>query len=378
MDRIGWMLLACLVGGPALALPAQRHGVRAVEKDMRAFADEVGETYRAEALIPGMAIGILYEGRTFTYGYGSADLENKVEVTRNTLFGIGEASVVFHGVVLARLIGEERMDLDDSIAGYLPEPIAERSPHLLAVPLRALATQTSQIRNLGAEAALLAYSDEPPSQKLVEAWLDWRPSNPDADVCAFSRGEAMTLVFAIAHAAPELGFNGALKEFVTSPLGMDRTFTYARLPEELKPQLARGYRAAASKSEIERAEPSPLDFGIVTSPEDLLTYLGACMGESDVDPKLRTALDLSLERHYTIDAERGAYMAFGWIVQEERGVSRYFRESRTDLYSAFIGMIPEQRVAVVMLSNGRIGKRTRSLSAVARHLFEDVARYDEE
>ena len=107
-----------------------------------AIDDFVRERLR-QLHLPGVAVAVVRDGKpvtTRTYGY--ANLELDVPVTEDTVFELGSLSKQFTAVAVMMLVEEGRIDLDASIAHYLPEA-PER---WRAITVRHLLTHSSGIQ----------------------------------------------------------------------------------------------------------------------------------------------------------------------------------------------------------------------------------------
>ena len=112
-----------------------------------AWADRVDDFVLArlsEQHIPGAAIAVIHNGRLVkAQGYGLADVELNVPVTKETVFEIGSVTKQFTASAVMILAQEGRINLDDRISKYLP-PIPQAWNE---ITVRQLLTHTSGIRN---------------------------------------------------------------------------------------------------------------------------------------------------------------------------------------------------------------------------------------
>ena len=78
--------------------------------------------------IPGLAVSIEKEGTVVYQNYlGLADLEKSIPVNSKTLFPIASITKVFSGVLIMKLVEQEKLSLNDAINNYLPTPIVADS-----------------------------------------------------------------------------------------------------------------------------------------------------------------------------------------------------------------------------------------------------------
>src|SRR5262249_42086967 len=71
--------------------------------------------------VPGVAVGILHEGREYAAGFGVTSIENPLAVTPDTLFQIGSTTKTITATVALRLVEQGRLELDVPVRTYLPE-----------------------------------------------------------------------------------------------------------------------------------------------------------------------------------------------------------------------------------------------------------------
>jgi CubicO group peptidase (beta-lactamase class C family) len=72
--------------------------------------------------VPGLAIAVVRDGEVIlSKGYGYRDLDERLPVTRHTLFAIGSITKSFTVTVLGALQDEEHFDWDEPVRTYLPD-----------------------------------------------------------------------------------------------------------------------------------------------------------------------------------------------------------------------------------------------------------------
>ena len=85
--------------------------------DLQAF---VGE-HAAALDVPGVAVGILHEGREEYAFHGVTSIENPLEVNEDTLFQFGSTGKTFTSTALLRLVEQGHFALDTRVKDLLPE-----------------------------------------------------------------------------------------------------------------------------------------------------------------------------------------------------------------------------------------------------------------
>jgi CubicO group peptidase (beta-lactamase class C family) len=103
--------------GPATAtVPA----VRTSEPDFRAL-DDVIRAAMVRYGVPGVAVGVLHEGREYTNGYGLTNLNAPVPVDASTLFQTGSITKTYTDTLMMRLVDMGKVELDAPVRRYLPD-----------------------------------------------------------------------------------------------------------------------------------------------------------------------------------------------------------------------------------------------------------------
>ncbi len=84
--------------------------------------DEELEALLSPWSIPGFAVAVVEKDKIiYSKGFGYRDVEAQLQMTENTLLAIGSSSKAFTSAVLGVLQGEEKVDLNERPAKYIPE-----------------------------------------------------------------------------------------------------------------------------------------------------------------------------------------------------------------------------------------------------------------
>jgi CubicO group peptidase (beta-lactamase class C family) len=103
-------------------LAAAQAASAATAADPFAATDRIFEEYRLDAHVPGLAYGVVIDGRLVHVGtMGVQDLESQRSVTADTLFRIASMTKAFTALTLLALRDEGRVQLDAAAEQYVPE-----------------------------------------------------------------------------------------------------------------------------------------------------------------------------------------------------------------------------------------------------------------
>jgi CubicO group peptidase (beta-lactamase class C family) len=157
--------VALCAAAPALAAPDPA--------TFKAQLDAFVEREMREEKVPGVAIAVLRKGEiVVAKGYGSADVENDVPVTTETIFQSGSVGKMFTAAAVMSQVEKGRIGLEDPVSKYLPDaPASWRT-----MTIRHLLTHTSGVANYGRDFDYRRdYSDDELAKIAFGMPLDFAP-----------------------------------------------------------------------------------------------------------------------------------------------------------------------------------------------------------
>lgn len=109
---------------PTLAEPAAPPGAssRSLQPSdplLRALCEKIRPLW-PQYKIPGVAMGMYYQGQEHVRGYGVTNVDYPQPVDGGTLFRIGSTTKTFTGTTVMRLVEQGLLDLDAPVRTYLP------------------------------------------------------------------------------------------------------------------------------------------------------------------------------------------------------------------------------------------------------------------
>lgn len=135
-------LLAVLFAAAALAPPLASQSSR--PDRLTARIDSAAKAALSSKATPSVSIAISRKGRTiYSKAFGTADLEQRVLATPNTVYLIGSVTKQFTAAAVLALVEDGKLSLDDQMGKFFPEwPAAGRG-----VTIRQLLNHTSGIKD---------------------------------------------------------------------------------------------------------------------------------------------------------------------------------------------------------------------------------------
>ena len=312
-----------------------------------------------EKRAPGIVVGWLDPGGSRIVYCGTRD--GKVEVDGDTLFEIGSVTKTFTATLLELAVERGEVALDDPVQKFLPPSVTIPSREGKQITLLDLATHTSALPRL-------------PSNMQPKD-----PENPYADYSVeqlyeFLNGCKLTRDIGAKYEYSNLGvgllghilalkagtnYEALVLREICRPLKMDST--RITLTPELKARLALGHNQAGVP--VENWDiPTLAGAGALRSTaNDLLKYLSANIGLSDV-PLART-----MARAQVIRAPAGSTetsIALAWHVTKRFGSEIVWHNGGTGGYHSFVGFDRTNRQGVVVLANS-----SNDIDDIGRHLL---------
>lgn len=293
--------------------------------------------------IPGLALMVIRDGQPVkTACYGHANIEWKTPVTPETVFEIGSLTKQFTAAGILLLAQEGRLSVDDRLARHLPEI----PPAWARVTLRHLLHHTSGIKSYtGLDGFELTRRQTRQQfiRKLAAQPMEFQPGEK-YKYC----NSGYNLLGHVIEAASGQDYWTFLAERVFRPLGMNATTD--RDPRQVIVNRAGGYEQTTNHVHINRDYDVTDVFAagaIVSTVKDLARWNAALDSH-----QLLTAA--SKELWWTpgrLNDGTAIEYGFGWRIGRQDGHRTVRHSGSTAGFSATLQRYPEDRLAVILLTN---------------------------
>jgi len=319
----------------------------------------LGEFIRQEMerlKVPGVSVGVHYEGRDFTAGFGITNVNHPLPVTEDTLFQIGSTSKTVCATAAMRLVEEGKLDLDTPIRTYLPDlKLADRAV-ALNVTLRHLFNHTGgwdgdYFESTGAGDDAL--------EKMTLLLEGLNQITPLGEVFSYNNA-GFYLAGRVIEKVTGKPYETVARELVLEPLGMSRSFFFAR--EVITDRVAVGHRVGENGPEVQRDWELPRAAnaagGIISTPGDQLRYACFHMGDGTAGEGTRLLSPESLARMQTATAPAGngiAALGVAWMLRDVGGARVVQHGGATNGQMSAFQMVPARRFAITVLTNADKG-----------------------
>jgi CubicO group peptidase (beta-lactamase class C family) len=308
--------------------------------------DSSANLYIQKSNTTGLSIGILKDGKSYTYNYGETAKGNGKLPDANTVFEIGSITKTFTATILAYYVNEGKISLTDPITKYLPDSVAI-NPELQKIRIINLSNHTSGLSSLennffkNNTSLLNPYKNYTESNffsDLKKCKLNTTPG----EVYAYSN-QAVGLLGIILEKISGKTYEQLVKQIITGPLKMKSTVQH--LTPLLANRMVKVYDDNGNQT-------NPWDFDAFASigclrstVNDLLVYAKANM--APVNSKLSKVFELT----HQITFNKNPIVGLGWHLFIKNGAKYYWHNGGTGGSRSYLIFNIEKNTAVVVLSN---------------------------
>jgi D-alanyl-D-alanine-carboxypeptidase/D-alanyl-D-alanine-endopeptidase len=330
---------------------------------------DLAEALKSGALAPGtdagVVVGVVDHGVKRVFAYGTAKTDS--------IFEIGSITKTFTGLVLAQMVAQGKVTLDEPVRELLPAGTVGK-PDGAEITLLDLATQSSGL------------------PRMPDNFNPADPANPYADYHAANlyvflgkHGVAKPATASFLYSNLGFGLLGQalavragtsypnlLRNEITAPMAMKDTVV-SLSPDQQK-RFMTGHDAEHHPAHAWDLDAFAGAGAIRSSASDMLTYLEANLhpdklriqsGHNDADGKTLSSAVVQSHELRT-DAVPGTRIALAWLCNTATG--SYWHNGATGGYSSYAVFNPKNDYAVVVLSNTSIGSTGSFADLLGQHI----------
>lgn len=315
--------------------------------------------------VAGASVLVIKDGKVlFKKAFGLANLEDKTSSNTNTNYRLASMTKQFTAMAIMILAERKKLSYDDPITKFFPDFPAYGKQ----ITVRHLLNHTS---------GLIEYSEVIPGGTTTPLTdRDVLNLMKKQDRTYFPPGSQFrysnsgyTLLGLIVEGASGISFPEYLRKNIFKPLGMDNTKFYQR--EDFTDH-KRAYGYTQKESGFERTDQSLTsstlgDGSVYSSVEDLFKWEQALFTTRLVSAE---TLKRAFKVGATTDDPKLGY-GFGWFIGEYRGLNTIYHGGNTIGFTSVIRRFPEQKFAVIVLTN----RNAASLAEIVNKV-EDLYLFD--
>ena len=314
--------------------------IKALEKYPGEIADIIFSKSKDFPNKAQVSIAVVRNGQVQFYGISKMNDTIRPADNQGMVFEIGSITKVFTSAVLASLVTDHKLKLEDKINSYFPFAFKDS----IKISFISLANHTSGLprlpENLDLTSEVNPYKNY--GKKELEEYLLnlLEIGNGTSGKYAYSNLGAGLLGYTLG-LSQEVPFQKLLERRIFEPYKMKSSYTRSG---DAKGKLVKGMDKTGRMV-------SNWDFdvlfgggGILSTAEDLVTF-----AKAQFDPRNR---ELTLTRQATYQIKDGMEMGLGWhIVRSQDGKEIHWHNGGTGGYSSSMAVQVDARSAVIILSN---------------------------
>ncbi len=311
-------------------------------------------------LIPagGMAVALQIDGRTLFFNYGMADAARRQPITSDSLFNLASVGKVFSSTLLAQAVERGEVKLDDPVAKYVTE--LQRGGDIRKVTLGELASHTSGLHRTPQqyEPWHRGQYSLPDFIRYLNSWQADAGHQPGKQEI-YSNTAFVLLPLALQRRF-DMPIAKLMNERLLNPLGMTSTVmpvprgnARGQLAPEFRRRAVQGFaydaRAVGEPGNIQGTFNWPGTGQMFSSARDMAIFLAANLGTLPGHRDIEAAMALAQQGVFTVRPR--FTQGLGWQVVRNGETTIVDKNGGLNNTATYIGMIPDKRLGVVILSN---------------------------
>jgi beta-lactamase class C len=379
------LIFLLLLLGTSVAMSAADDARANVEKNVAQAVRRVMEHNG----IPGMAVGIVLNGRSYVFDYGAASTASGKPVDSDTLFEIGSISKTFTATLASYAQVGGQLSLSDSASKYLP---SLRGSSFDKVSLLHLATHTS------GGLPLQVPDDIRNDDQLMRYFQSWKQTYAPGTYRTYSN-LSIGMLGVIAAKSMNEDFVALMERKLFRAVGLKNT--YLNIPAPQMDRYAQGYTATGAPIRMVPGVLAAEAYGVRTTASDLLRFVEANMKMLELEENWQRAITDTHAGYYRIGAmtqdlvwEQYPYPVTLKDLLAGNSAEIIFKSNpavkldppsppqddvlinktgSTNGFSAYVGFVPARKIGVVLLANksypiqARVTLAQEILTRVADH-----------
>jgi CubicO group peptidase (beta-lactamase class C family) len=312
--------------------------------------------------VAGLAIGVVVDGEVIlSKGYGIKN-EYQHPVTDQTLFAIASCSKAFTSFVLGTLVDEGLLEWDRPLIEYMPDLRLWDEYTTYHITARHLLTHLSGLPRHD----LMWYNANFSRQEIFERLQYLQPTNELGEKSQYNN-LMYILAGYLAERLTGKRWEDLVKERVFNPLNMqDSNFSVDEMQAHLDyAEPFKGYNAIPFRH-VSILGPAG---SINSNVKDMLQWVNLHLSSGQIETESLISTERLQEMYCPqvslkkTEDEQYAY-GLGWIARTYKGYHTVEHTGRIDGFSSYVGLIPGEKIGIVVLSNGHLNPLPETLGKI--------------
>jgi len=347
--------------------------------DVGRVVNESANKFMSDQHSVGLSVGIIKDGRSWTYNFGEVEKGTKRPPGPHTIYELASITKTFTGVLLAQAVIEGKVKLDDDVRRYLDGSYPNLEFEGKPIKLFHLINHTSRLPFVMPDRPELFRNPDPYKlpQILTEIESNYTRENFYEDLHKVKLDKAPGSEFKYSNSAAQLlgyileriygmPYEQLVLKKIAKPLGM--TETKITLTAAEKKRLAKGHYDNGSIALYGTLQTQAAG-ALRSSVSDMLKYMKYHLNESD------EVIGLS---HRTTWGDINYYASgLNWQMNKtSAGHRRIWQSGGSFGFSSYCVIFPELRLGIVLLSNESDQNSQGRLSAMADEILMGIGEHN--
>ena len=303
--------------------------------------------------VPGVAVGILYNGEETHAAYGVTNIDNPSPVTETTLFNVASVTKTFTATTIMHLVSEGKVDLDAPVKKYIPELELKDKEAADKITILNLLNHTA---GLDWRLAIDTGEDDDALEKFVAKLVDLKQIAPPGTRASYSQA-GYDLLGRVIEKVTGQTYEQAVTSLVLEPLGLTNSF-FAWDDIKTRPFVV-GHNAddnekltVAKLWKYSRSE-NP-GGGLASSATDLIRWARFHLGDAENGAQVLPDDLIKKMQQPTIElvgSSLGNAIGIGWFLRDINGVKIVGHSGSGNGQFTELLLVPERNFAVASITN---------------------------
>ena len=309
--------------------------------------------------VPGVAVGLWYEGQEYTAVSGVTNVEHPLPVDENTLFQIGSTTKTITTTAVLRLVEQGKLDLDAPVRHYLPELRLSDEATAVHVTIRQLLTHTGgwvgdyfEDTGLGDDALARYVANMADLPQVVPLGTAWSYNNA-----------GFSLAGRVIEAVTGQPYETAVQALILDPLGMEQSCFFAH--DAITHRVAAGHTYDDENDAVKVLRPWALARsahsagGVTSTVRDQLRYARFHLGDGTAADGARLLSPESMRLMQTpqVNANLDRQMGLSWFLADVAGTRVVSHGGATHGQLSAFWFVPSRDFAFTCLTNANRGRK---------------------
>ena len=306
--------------------------------------------------VPGVALGVVADGKESIRGLGITNLEDPLPVTAHTVFPIASISKTFATTAMMRLVEQGKVDLRAPVRTYLPDFRVRDDAASRDVTVWHLLT------HLGGWEGQVSAPDRGPEtlKSFVGSITDLMQVAPPGKAWSYNNA-GFSIAGRVIEVVTGKPINQAIRDLVFQPLALEHAGTTTG--EFIVQRFAAGHMTRDGKTTLQRpfaASTSVTAGGVGLCITDLLAYARFHMGDGTGASGERVLKRDSLELMRIVQLRKQGTdddIGLAWHIRQVGPIRTFGHGGTLGGHIVLLELVPERNFAMAILTNANTGWR---------------------